>query len=582
MTSDRILGIDLGTTNSAFAILEGGEPEIIVNSEGDRTTPSVVMFEDDGSTVVGQPAKNQLVKEPERCVKSIKRHMGEEDYSVDIDGESYTPEQISAEILRKIKEDAEEYFGEEIERCVITVPAYFNDKERKATENAGKIAGFDVERIVNEPTAAAMAYGMNESGSQKILVYDLGGGTFDVTVLEMSQGVYEVVSTSGDNELGGDDWTEELIDYTAEKFLDENGVDIREDVQSLQRLTEECEKTKMSLSSRKQANVTLPYIAQSDSGPLNLDMEITRSKFESLTEDLVSRTRDPVNKALDEADLDKSDIDRVVLVGGSTRMPMIKKEVESMLDADIMSDVNPDEAVSLGAAVQAGILDDKEHGSDVDDIVLLDVTPLSLGVEKKGGLFETIIDSNTTIPAENSKLFTTAEDNQTDVSVRVFQGERDIAEKNELLGDFSLTGIQPAPAGEPRIEVTFEINADGIVEVSAVDLSTNKSENITVEGGTGLSDEEVERMRREADKNKEKDRRRRMEIEAENEADKVIRLADKALNESQKIPNDLVEKINTQQKEVEELKNGYDDFKTLEKACENLNHLVKEAGSYIH
>ncbi|MFB6309795.1 MAG: molecular chaperone DnaK, partial [Salinirussus sp.] len=446
MASNKILGIDLGTTNSAFAVMEGGDPEIIVNAEGDRTTPSVVAF-DDGEQIVGKPAKNQAVQNPENTVESIKRHMGEEDYTVTLDGESYTPEQVSAMILQKIKRDAEDYLGDDVEKAVITVPAYFSDRQRQATKDAGEIAGFEVERIINEPTAAAMAYGLDDETDQTVLVFDLGGGTFDVSILDLGGGVYEVVATNGDNDLGGDDWDQAIIDYLADEFEADHGIDLRDDRQALQRLTEAAEEAKVELSNRKETTITLPFIAATDDGPLDLEESLTRAKFESLTADLVERVVGPTEQALEDAGYDRNDIDEVILVGGSTRMPQVQEKVEELVGQEPKKNVNPDEAVALGAAIQGGVL-----SGDVDDIVLVDVTPLSLGVEVKGGLFERLIEKNTTIPTEESKIFTTAQDNQTQVQIRVFQGEREIAEENELLGEFALTGIPPSPAGVPQIE----------------------------------------------------------------------------------------------------------------------------------
>jgi molecular chaperone DnaK len=587
MASNKILGIDLGTTNSAFAVMEGGDPEIIANAEGDRTTPSVVAFTDDGERLVGKPAKNQAVQNPEHTIQSIKRHMGEDGYTVDIEGEEYTPEQISAMILQKIKRDAEDYLGDEVEKAVITVPAYFSDRQRQATKDAGEIAGFEVERIINEPTAASMAYGLDDESDQTVLVYDLGGGTFDVSILDLGGGVYEVVATNGDNDLGGDDWDQALIDHLADEFQAEHGIDLREDRQALQRLKDAAEEAKIELSNRKETTVTLPFIAADDDGPKDLEETISRAKFESLTSDLLERTVGPTEQALSDAGYDKGDIDEVLLVGGSTRMPQVREKVEEMAGQDPRKSVNPDEAVALGAAIQGGVL-----SGDVDDIVLLDVTPLSLGIEVKGGLFERLIEKNTTIPTEESKIFTTAADNQTMVNVRVFQGEREMAEGNELLGEFQLTGIPPAPAGTPQIEVTFNIDENGIVNVEAEDKGSGNAESITIEGGAGLSDEQIEEMQEEAEEHAEEDQKRREFVETRNEAESAVQRAETLLEENEEeIDADLRSDIEAEVERVEDALDEYEDVEfeaideateALESATESLSQELQEIGKQMY
>ncbi len=553
----KILGIDLGTTNSAMAVMEGSEPEILVNAEGDRTTPSVEGFRKDGERVVGKAAKNQAVTNPENTVSSVKRFIGrsfdetpEERKTVsyklqkgkdgravvDIDGKDYTPEEISAMVLQKLKNDAEKQLGTPVTQAVITVPAYFNDAQRQATKDAGKIAGLEVLRIINEPTAAALAYGLDKTNKdEKILVFDLGGGTFDVSVLELGDGVFEVAATAGDNHLGGDDWDQRIIDWLADKFKAENGIDLRQDKMALQRLKEAAEKAKMELSSTTQANINLPFITADASGPKHLDYTLTRAEFERITKDLLDRVKKPVEQALKDAGLAAGDIDEVILVGGSTRMPAVQDIVKKLTGKDPNMSVNPDEVVAMGAAVQGGVL-----AGDVEGILLLDVTPLSLGVETMGGVMTKMIDRNTTIPTRKTEIYSTAADNQTSVEVHVLQGERQMAGDNKTLGKFQLTGIPAARRGVPQIEVTFDIDANGIVNVSAKDLGTGKQQQITISGSTALNDDEVERMVKDAEQHAEEDKKRKEEVEIRNNADALVNATEQTLSEvGDKAPEDV-------------------------------------------
>ena len=553
----KSLGIDLGTTNSAMAVMEGSEPEILVNAEGDRTTPSVEGFRKDGERVVGKAAKNQAVTNPENTVSSVKRFIGrsydetpEERKTVsyklqkgkdgravvDIDGKDYTPEEISAMVLQKLKNDAEKQLGSPVTQAVITVPAYFNDAQRQATKDAGKIAGLEVLRIINEPTAAALAYGLDKTNKdEKILVFDLGGGTFDVSILELGDGVFEVASTAGDNHLGGDDWDQRIIDWMADKFQAENGIDLRQDKMALQRLKEAAEKAKMELSSTTQANINLPFITADASGPKHLDYTLTRAEFERITKDLLDRVKKPVEQALKDAGLKTGDIDEVILVGGSTRMPAVQDLVKKLTGKDPNMSVNPDEVVAMGAAVQGGVL-----AGDVEGILLLDVTPLSLGVETMGGVMTKMIERNTTIPTRKTEIYSTASDNQTSVEVHVLQGERQMASDNKTLGKFQLTGIPAARRGVPQIEVTFDIDANGIVNVSAKDLGTGKQQQITISGSTALNDDEVERMVKDAEAHAEEDAKRKEEIEVRNNADALVNATEQTLQEvGDKAPADV-------------------------------------------
>jgi len=596
--SNKIIGIDLGTTNSVVSVMEGGEPVVITNAEGARTTPSVLAFSSDGSRLVGSAARRQAVTNPTRTVASIKRFMGrrhsevadeerevayklvggaEELVKVDIDGKSFSPPELSAMVLQHLKEAAEAYLGETVERAVITVPAYFNDAQRQATKDAGVIAGLKVERIINEPTAATLAYGLDKKASGRVAIYDLGGGTFDVSILEIGDGVFEVLSTNGDTHLGGDDFDDKLISYVADEFKKDSGVDVRKDPMALQRLKEACEKAKCELSSATQTDVNLPFITADASGPKHLAMTITRAKFEQLTEDLVARTRIPCETAIKDCGVDASKIDEVILVGGSTRIPAVQEMVKAIFGKEPNRSVNPDEVVAVGAAIQGGIL-----GGEVNDVVLLDVSPLSLGIETLNGVSTKLVEKNTTIPTSKSQVFSTAADNQPEVEIHVLQGEREFAKDNRSLGRFKLDGIAPAARGLPQIEVSFDIDANGILNVKAIDKGTGKEQHITIEASSGLSDDDIERMKREAETHADEDKAKRELVDLKNECDQIVHQTSKQLEEhGDKLSDEDKQAIEAASKELEKVAEG-DDKAAIEAAKQDFMTKAQKLGEILY
>ena len=574
----KVIGIDLGTTNSWVAVLEGGEPTVIANAEGARTTPSVVAFTKNGERLVGETAKRQAITNPDRTIASIKRHMGE-NYHVEIDGKQYTPQDISAMILAKLKADAESYLGEKVTEAVITVPAYFSDAQKQATKDAGKIAGLDVKRIINEPTAASLAYGLDKAeGSHKILVYDLGGGTFDVSVLELGDGVFEVLATNGDTHLGGDDFDNKIMDFLADSFQKEHGVDLRQDNMALQRLKEAAEKAKKELSSAQTTKINLPFITVTADGPLHLDMDLTRARFDQLTSDLVERSIEPMNKAMRDAGVTSADLDKVILVGGSTRIPAVQAAVQRVTGKEPFKGINPDECVAVGASIQAGVLT-----GEVNDVLLLDVTPLSLSIETLGGIATKLIERNTTIPTKKSQIFSTAADNQTTVDIHVLQGEREMASDNITLGRFQLSGIAPAPRGIPQIEVTFDIDANGIVNVSAKDLGTGKEQKITITSSTKLSEDEINEKIKEAERYAEEDKKHKEEIETKNQAEGMIFEVEKQMNElGDKVNDSEKTAVENAKKDLQEALNNNASTEDLKSKMEALTNAFYPISTRIY